>query len=168
MQRPLPRHSAQSKALSYQRSRLEQLMGAPDVGRVTDEEPVTAHPAMKGHVAQSSAEAEAYALALCMNGLLALSYACDKANIAFPPPAIIVNVDNSAAVAFSQPSGGTGRARLKHIDVRSDWVTVLRESGGRYACKPIADSTADIASAGAQPTSTEARLAPCTPQCRRP
>ena len=107
------------------------LMGAPDVGRVTDEEPVTADPPLaikQEHVALSSAETEAYALALCMSGLLALSYACDKANIAFPPPAI-VNVDNTAAVAFSQPSGGTGRTRLKRIDVRSDWVTVLRESG---------------------------------------
>ena len=63
-----------------------------------------------------------------MNGLLALSYTCDEANIAFPRPAV-VNVDNTAAIAFSKPSGGTGRTRLKHIDVRSEWVTVLRESG---------------------------------------
>jgi hypothetical protein len=91
--------------------------------------PVTAHPTItQEHVAQSSAEAETYALALCMNGLLALSYTCDEANIAFPRPAV-VNVDNTAAIAFSKPSGGTGRTRLKHIDVRSEWVTVLRESG---------------------------------------
>jgi hypothetical protein len=63
-----------------------------------------------------------------MSVLLALSYTCDEANIAFPRPAV-VNVDNTAAIAFSKPSGGTGRTRLKHIDVRSEWVTVLRESG---------------------------------------
>jgi hypothetical protein len=124
-----------------------QLMEAPDVGRVTDDEPVTARPpAIKQeHAALSSAETEAYALALCMNGLLALSYACGKANIAFPPPTT-VNVDSTAAVAFSQPSDGTGRTSLMHKDVRSDCVTVLRESGEdmRANRSPTAQRTSPV------------------------
>ena len=91
--------------------------------------PVTAHPAIpEEHVAQSSTEAETYALALCANGLLGLSYACDEAGIDFPRPAV-VNVDNMAAIAFSQAAGGTGRTRMRHIDVRAEWLQVLRNSG---------------------------------------
>ena len=48
--------------------------------------------------------------------------------INFPRPAP-VNVDNMAAIAFSQAAGGTGRTRMRHIDVRAEWLQVLRNSG---------------------------------------
>ena len=95
----------------------------------SDAGPVTAHPAIASeHATTSSAESETYALALFANDLLALSYVVDEAGLVFPRPAI-VQVDNTAAIAFSRSTGSNGRSRMRHIDLRQAWVRVLRESG---------------------------------------
>ena len=91
--------------------------------------PVTAHPEFKAeHVATSSAEAEIYSLALFTNEILSLSYAVQEAGFTFPRPAV-VQVDNQAAIAFSRQADTGGRSRLRHIDLRQEWVHLLRESG---------------------------------------
>jgi hypothetical protein len=90
---------------------------------------VTAHPAItEEHVAQSSTEAELYALALFANMILALSYVVEEANIKFPRPAV-VNVDNTGCIAFARQSNHSGKSRLGHIDRRQQWLEVLRDSG---------------------------------------
>lgn len=91
--------------------------------------PVTAHSAIKEeHVAQSSTEAELYALALFANMILALSYVVEEANIKFPRPAV-VNVDNTGCIAFARQNNHSGKSRLGHIDRRQQWLEVLRDSG---------------------------------------
>ena len=91
--------------------------------------PVTAHPEFTAeHVATSSAEAEIYSLALFTNEILSLSYAVQEAGFTFPRPAV-VQVDNQAAIAFSRQADTGGRSKLRHIDLRQEWVHLLRESG---------------------------------------
>ena len=91
--------------------------------------PVTAHPEFREeHVATSSAEAEIYSLALFTNEILSLSYAVEEAGFKFPKPAV-VQVDNQAAIAFSRQADTGGRSKLRHIDLRQEWVHLLRESG---------------------------------------
>ena len=98
-------------------------------GFVSKLPPVTAHPSFKEeHVATSSAEAEIYSLALFTNEILSLSYAVEEAGFKFPKPAV-VQVDNQAAIAFSKQADTGGRSRLRHIDLRQEWVHLLRESG---------------------------------------
>ncbi len=85
---------------------------------------MTAHPAITSeHATTSSAESETYALALFANDLLALSYVVDEAGLGFPRPAV-VQVDNTAAIAFSRSTGSNGRSRMRHIDLRQAWVRV--------------------------------------------
>jgi hypothetical protein len=98
-------------------------------GFKSDAGPVTAHSAITSeHATTSSAESETYSLALFANDLLALSYVVEEAGLVFPRPAI-VQVDNTAAIAFSRNTGSNGRSRMRHIDLRLAWVRVLRESG---------------------------------------
>ena len=104
-------------------------MDALPAGFVSKLPPVTAHPDFKEeHVATSSAEAEIYSLALFTNELLSLSYAVEEAGFEFPKPAV-VQVDNQAAIAFSRQADTGGRSKLRHIDLRQQWVHLLRESG---------------------------------------
>jgi hypothetical protein len=104
-------------------------LDALPAGFVSQLPPVTAHPDFKEeHVATSSAEAEIYSLALFTNEILSLSYAVEEAGFKFPKPAV-VQVDNQAAIAFSRKSDTGGRSKLRHIDLRQNWVNLLRESG---------------------------------------
>ena len=52
-----------------------------------------------------------------------LSYLMEEMGHAMPPPFVIC-VDNTAAIAFSE--GNMWRSKLKHIDVRQQWVEWLR------------------------------------------
>ena len=74
------------------------------------------------------AEAEIYSLALFTHGILSLSYAVEEAGFKFPKPAV-VQVDNQAAIALSRQADTGGRSKLRHIDLRQEWVHLLRESG---------------------------------------
>ena len=95
----------------------------------SDAGPVTANSAITAeHATTSSAESETYSLALFANDLLALSYVVEEAGLVFPRPAV-VQVDNTAAIAFSRSTGSNARSRMRHIDLRLAWVRVLRESG---------------------------------------
>ena len=52
-----------------------------------------------------------------------LSYTADEMGIPFPKP-FTMQVDNKAAIAFSDNSAF--KSKLKHIDVRQEWVQTLR------------------------------------------
>ena len=84
-----------------------------------------AHPDIgEAHADISSGAAEVYAAGNATFEFLHLSYTADEMNINFPKP-IIMQVDNKAAIAFSDNSAF--KTKLKHIDVRQKWVQTLRD-----------------------------------------
>ena len=84
-----------------------------------------AHPDIgEAHADISSGAAEVYAAGNATFEFLHLSYTADEMNIDFPKP-IIMQVDNKAAIAFSDNSAF--KTKLKHIDVRQKWVQTLRD-----------------------------------------
>ena len=84
-----------------------------------------AHPDIgEAHADISSGAAEVYAAGNATFEFLHLSYTADEMNIDFPKP-IIMQVDNNAAIAFSDNSAF--KTKLKHIDVRQKWVQTLRD-----------------------------------------
>ena len=90
--------------------------------------PATAHPAITDfHPSRSSAESELYAATACADGVLALGYVAEECGFQFPKPAVIL-VDNMAAICFSRQSQFAGRSKMKHIDTRQHWISVLRDS----------------------------------------
>ena len=84
-----------------------------------------AHPDIsEAHADTSSGAAEIYAASNATNEIVHLSYVSDELGLPFPQPAIL-KVDNTTAEAFMKNS--VTRSKLKHIDVRQDWVHTLRD-----------------------------------------
>ena len=54
-----------------------------------------------------------------------MGYICDELGMAYDLP-IKLQVDNAAAIAFGD--GRVRRTKMKHIDVRQEWVRALRDS----------------------------------------
>jgi hypothetical protein len=83
-----------------------------------------AHPDIgEAHADISSGAAEVYAAGNATFEFLHLSYTADEMGIPFPKP-FTMQVDNKAAIAFSDNSAF--KSKLKHIDVRQEWVQTLR------------------------------------------
>jgi hypothetical protein len=83
-----------------------------------------AHPDVgEAHADISSGAAEVYAAGNATFEFLHLSYTADEMGIPFPKP-FTMQVDNKAAIAFSDNSAF--KSKLKHIDVRQEWVQTLR------------------------------------------
>jgi hypothetical protein len=75
----------------------------------------------------SSGEAEVYALSECVKIALHFHWICDELKI--PSPASIpIHCDAEAALGFYKNLGGATQSRLKHIDLRSQWVCDMRDS----------------------------------------
>ena len=71
---------------------------------------------------------------------LHLSYVSDEMGWSIDLP-LEIRVDNAAAIAFS--GGNTRRSKLRHIDVRQQWVTQLRNA---EVCKLVkVDTKANLA-----------------------
>ena len=78
------------------------------------------------HPSLSSGEAEIYAASNATMEFLHLSYVVEEMNLPNFPKPIQLQCDASTALAFM---GNTcRRSRLKHLDVRQDWVTTLRDN----------------------------------------
>ena len=75
-------------------------------------------------IAQSSCEAEVYALADFGKSVIHTQHICDEVEIAIPMPSII-HVDAEAAIAYVRRTGGGGK--MKHIDIRHSWVDLMRD-----------------------------------------
>ena len=81
------------------------------------------------HPDVSSAAAEIYAASVALSEVLHLSYICDEIGDPMELP-VRIQVDNAAAIAFA--SDRVRRSKLKHIDVRQEWVQALRD---HHVCK---------------------------------
>ena len=83
------------------------------------------HPGMSDlHADVSSGAAEVYAASVTLSETLHLSYVTEEMGLDMPKPLSIL-VDNAAAIAFSK--GQVRRSKLKHIDVRQEWVQAVRD-----------------------------------------
>jgi hypothetical protein len=90
--------------------------------------PIVAHPAIAdNHADVSSAAAEIYAAGNATMDILALSYVCSEAGIAFPER-FTLQIDNAAAQSFASQTSYAGKSRLRHVDARQEWVRTLRDS----------------------------------------
>lgn len=90
--------------------------------------PVTANPRLLDeHADFSSAAAEIYAVANCVNDVIALSYVCEEAGIPFQLP-FTIHIDNQAAISYMTRRDFAGRTKLRHIDARACWVEALRDA----------------------------------------
>lgn len=102
-----------------------------------------AHPDIgEAHADFSSSSAEIYCAANATQEMLYQSYVADEMGIPFPKPATLM-MDNSAAEAFTNKS--VNRSKLKHIDVRQEWVQMLRNKNlikPRHV--PSKDNVADL------------------------
>ena len=76
------------------------------------------------HPDVSSGAAEIYAASVALNEILHLSYIVDEMGSPMGKP-IVIRIDNTAAIAFA--NGRVRRSKLKHIDVRQEWVQALRD-----------------------------------------
>ena len=85
----------------------------------------------------ASGAAEVYAAANAAFEFLHLSYVADEMGIKFPLP-FTLQMDNTAAQAFANNTAL--KTKLKHIDVRQEWVRMLRN---KDIIKPIHDDTKD-------------------------
>lgn len=79
---------------------------------------------MESHAELSVGAAEVYALSIATCEVLNLSYVCEEAGIPMPKP-FVINVDNTTAIAFAHDR--VKRSRMKHIDLRQQWVAALRD-----------------------------------------
>ena len=85
----------------------------------------TCHRSLKElHPDMSSGAAEIYAASVSLTEILHLSYLMEEMGHAMDPP-FKIKVDNTAAIAFSE--GKVRKSKLKHIDVRQQWVEWLRD-----------------------------------------
>jgi len=102
-----------------------------------------AHPDIgEAHADISSGAAEVYAAGNATFEFLHLSYTADEMGIPFPQP-ILMGVDNKAAIAFSDNTAF--KTKLKHIDVRQEWVRTLRNKDIlQTEHVPSKDNLADI------------------------
>ena len=76
------------------------------------------------HPDVSSGAAEIYAASVALNEILHLSYIVEEMGSSMGKP-IVLKIDNTAAIAFA--NGRVRRSKLKHIDVRQEWVQALRD-----------------------------------------
>ena len=67
---------------------------------------------------------EIYAASVALNEILHLSYIVEEMGSSMGKP-IVLKIDNTAAIAFA--NGRVRRSKLKHIDVRQEWVQALRD-----------------------------------------
>ena len=94
----------------------------PRAARVMDDP--TCHSKLKGlHPDMSSGAAEIYAASVALTEVMHLSYIVDEMGAPMELPLQLL-VDNTTAIAFSK--GNVRRSKLKHIDVRQQWVEWLR------------------------------------------
>lgn len=77
------------------------------------------------HADTSSGAVEVYAAGNAAADFLHMAHVLDEMNIPFPEPAPL-QIDNKAAVAFSKRTAM--KTKLKHIDVRQEWVKSLRDA----------------------------------------
>ena len=85
----------------------------------------TCHSKLKGlHPDMSSGAAEIYAASVALTEVLHLSYIVEEMGESMELPLQLL-VDNTTAIAFSK--GNVRRSKLKHIDVRQQWVEWLRD-----------------------------------------
>ena len=73
----------------------------------------------------SSGEAESYALSECIRWALHLKYIGEELSIEMPDRPTVQS-DASAALGFAGKTDGTGK--MKHIDLREDWVRDLKSN----------------------------------------
>jgi hypothetical protein len=78
----------------------------------------------EAHTDVSSGAAEVYAAGNAAHDIVHLSHVLDEMHIDFPSPACL-QIDNTAAIAFTRNTAM--RSKLKHIDVRQEWVHTLRD-----------------------------------------
>ena len=83
------------------------------------------------HIAMSSAEAELYAAADTMKKSMHVRHLAEEMCIDMGP-ILTLGVDATAAIGKIQ--GPRGGGRMKHIDLRQDWIKMLRNQG---ICKII-------------------------------
>ena len=76
------------------------------------------------HPDVSSGAAEIYAASVALNEILHLSYIAEEMGASMDKP-LHIKIDNTAAIAFA--NGRVRRSKLKHIDVRQEWVQALRD-----------------------------------------
>ena len=76
------------------------------------------------HPDMSSGAAEIYAASVALTEVMHLAYIVEEMGGSMPLP-YDLRVDNTTAIAFSK--GNVRRSKLKHIDVRQQWVEWLRD-----------------------------------------
>ena len=78
----------------------------------------------EAHADTSSSAAEVYAAGNASMDFMYLSHVADEMGIDFPAP-YKLQIDNTAAKTFAKNTAM--KTKLRHIDVRQDWVKVLRD-----------------------------------------
>ena len=78
----------------------------------------------EAHADISSGAVEVYAAANASMDFMNLKHIIDELNMDFPKP-YKLQIDNAAALVFAKNTAN--KTRLKHIDQRQQWVTVLRD-----------------------------------------
>lgn len=86
--------------------------------RIIESVPVESAPLSVG-------ESETYALSNGIQDNLHFSYVCEEMGMNDFPSPMTVFTDSTVAIAFSQ--GTCKRSKLKHIDVRQQWVRIMRD-----------------------------------------
>ena len=74
----------------------------------------------------SSGENEIYAVSEATKHFLHLSYIAKELNLPGWPTPIPIGVDATVALAFMEDS--CNKSRMKHIDLRQSWVSIVRDS----------------------------------------
>ena len=101
------------------------LNGAPVVYQSKAVGVCMAMPKMKStHTDFSSAASEIYAAGNMTQEMLHMSYVADEMGLKFPETSML-QIDNKAAISFA--GGETVSTKLRHIDVRQEWVHALRD-----------------------------------------
>ena len=140
-------HAGNAEAINRRRSQLSFIVtqgGAPIAWKSTANSTSTASAALTtAHPALSSGEAEIFAASDATKLLLHLSYIADEMHIPDWPKPMKLLCDAAVAITFMDNSAS--KSRLKHIDVRQQWVKQLRDTNLVVGVKvPTKDNLADI------------------------
>lgn len=81
---------------------------------------------VEAEIATSTGFAETVAMAESTKTRRYLSFIADELRMTIPSP-LMIQVDAAAAKGFADSLGKS--SRMKHIDVRKDWVKMLRDRG---------------------------------------
>jgi hypothetical protein len=84
----------------------------------------------------SSAEAEVYALSECTRMAVHFKWVCQELHIETPEQ-VPIYCDATAAIGFFKNLGGQTQSKLKHIDLRAQWVQEMRDSAGNIKLEHI-------------------------------